>query len=172
MPAQSRFPKLGNALQLISVYLAVAVLAVAFAGCGYGSKAAKKSGSNRAKSEDDVRAVQQTIGGTLDRPAAPVLVKAVSVEQDFAVAAWIQRGSGGRALLKWANGRWIISACGDASLIEYGNLQKMGMSSSVAKRLAQKIRSAESALTEEDKRQISKFDGVLKFEDAREAPRP
>ncbi len=172
MPAQSRFLKLGNALQLISVYLVVAVLAVAFAGCGFGSKGGKRSGSNRGKSEDEVRAVKQAIGGILDRPAAPVLVKAVSVEQDFAVAAWTQRGSGGRALLKWTNGQWSICACGDASLIEYGNLQKMGLSSSVAKRLAAKIRSAESALTEEEKMQISKFDGVLKFEDARVAPRP
>ncbi len=172
MPAQSRFLKLANVLLLISVYLAVAVLAVAFAGCGFGSKGGKRSLSNRGKIEDDVRAVKQATSGILDRPAAPVLVKAVSVEQDFAVAAWMQRGSGGRALLKRTKGQWSISACGDASLIEYGNLQKMGMSSSVAKRLAEKIRSAESALTEEDKRQISKFDGVLKFEDAREAPRP
>jgi hypothetical protein len=172
MLINSGFLKLRIALQWTSKLLVVAALAVAFAGCWYGSKASRKSGSNRGKIEDDVRAVQQTIGGTLDRPAAPVLVKAVSVEQDFAAAAWMQRGSGGRALLKRTNGQWSISACGDASLIEYGNLQKMGMSSSVAKRLAEKIRSAESALTEEDKRQISKFDGVLKFEDAREAPRP
>ena len=172
MLINSGFLKLRIALQWASKLLRLAALAVAFAGCWYGSKAAKKSGSNRAKSEDEVRAVKQAIGSILDRPAGPVLVKAVSVEQDFAVAAWMQRGSGGRALLKRTKGQWSISACGDASLIEYGNLQKMGMSSSVAKRLAEKIRSAESALTEEDKRQISKFDGVLKFEDAHEAPRP
>ena len=172
MPARSRFLKPGNALQMISVYLMVAVLAVAFAGCGFGSKGEKRSSSKRGKVEEDVRAVKQTIAGILDSPAAPVLVKAVSVEQDFAVAAWTQRGSGGRALLKWTKGQWSICACGDASMIEYGTLQKMGLSSSVAKRLVGKIRNAEAALTEEDKRQISRFDGVLKFEDARVAPRP
>ena len=76
-----------------------------------------------------------------------------------------------RALLMRTKGQWIVSACGDASLIEYGNLQRIGMSRAAAKKLAEKIRVAESALTEDEKRQISKFNGVLKLDDARETPR-
>jgi hypothetical protein len=171
MQTHSRSLKPSNGLRLIFNFLMFTLLAGACAGCWFGSKSEKRSSSNRGKTGEDTRAVTQAIGSILDRPNAPVLVKAVCVEQDFAVAAWIQHGSAGRALLMRTKGQWIVSACGDASLIEYGNLQRIGMSRAAAKKLAEKIRVAESALTEDEKRQISKFNGVLKLDDARETPR-
>lgn len=131
------------------------------AACRAPSPTTKLAPSKHAPYFADERSVEQTLRKIFDRPSAPLTVKPVSIEGDFAVAGWLQNGTGGRTFLKRQQGQWKIALCGDAGLLDPTNLEKMGMAPSAAASLADKIKSAESGLTAQERTQISKFHGVV-----------
>jgi hypothetical protein len=139
-----------------------ALLASALNGChSTSSQAAGLHSADHAVALNDARTIELTLRKIFDRPGAPLTVKPISIEGDFAVAGWMQHGTGGRTLLKRQQRQWKIALCGDAGLLDANNLEKMGLSHSGALKLAQKIKTAEAGLTEQERIQISKFHGVM-----------
>ena len=165
-------PKRFNPRQRISRVLGFALLSSALTGCHAPSQATEPHPPDHTSAQSDAHKIKQTLRTIFDIPGAPLTVKPVSIEGDFAVAGWIQHGTGGRTLLKRQQGQWKIAFCGDSGLIDPANLQKMGLSHSAAARLAETIKTAELGLTEQERVQISKFHGVMQISDGAGHPSP
>jgi hypothetical protein len=158
--------------QRIFRVLGFALLASALTGVLTSSHAAEPNPQHHATDLMEARNVEQTLRHIFERPNSPLTVKPISIEGDFAVAGWMQNGTGGRTLLKRQHGEWQIALCGDAGLVEPANLEKMGLSHSAAAGLAEKIKAAESCLTDQERIQISKFHGVMQISEGSEHPAP
>lgn len=112
--------------------------------------------------QTDAQAIEQGLKHQFDKPEAPLLVRPVSVEGDYAVAGWMQGVRGGRALLHRDKGHWTIALCGGDAMAQADTLVQAGLAPSAAQRLAQSIQSAESKLTSEHRKQLSTFEGMVK----------
>lgn len=99
-----------------------------------------------------------------DRPDAPLTVEPIIVEGSVAVAAWLQGGRGGRALLQQEHGHWAIALCGGAGLTQADVLQSTGMKADAATRLASKVQLAESKLGADKRKLFDSFEGMLKID--------
>ena len=160
-----------NPIQSILCVMVCALFASALIGChSTSSQATRLHSADHAVALNDARTIELTLRKIFDRPGAPLTVKPVSIEGDFAVAGWMQHGTGGRTLLKRQQGQWKIALCGDAGLLDASTLEKMGLPHSGALELAQKIKTAEAALTEQERIQISKFHGVMHVGEAHPQP--
>lgn len=156
--------------QSIPCVIGFLLFASALIGCHAPSQATKAPPPDHTVAHTDARAIERTLHKIFDRPNAPLTVKPISVEGDFAVAGWMQHGTGGRTLLKRQQGQWKIALCGDAGLVDASTLEKMGLPHSGALELAQKIKTAEAALTAQERIQISKFHGVMHVGEAHPQP--
>lgn len=101
---------------------------------------------------------------TFDKPEAPLTVVPVTIEGDYAIAGWIQKDKGGRALLKNQGGKWTIRVCAGDGLLRVPTLEMAGVSEPIAKRLAEKVAAAEKRLPVDQVKKFSLFEGVLKIE--------
>ena len=122
---------------------------------------------------DDAKAITHAMKAQFDKPTAPLTVKPVLVEGDFAVAGWLQEGRGGRALLSRHKGTWRIDLCGGDGLVQADALVQAGLAKPAAARLAKSIQTAEARLTAAERKQLSSFDGIIKVgagHDAHHAP--
>lgn len=106
---------------------------------------------------DDAQAVRDLIGTTFDTPHSKVVSDPVIVENDYAVADWVQGEKGGRALLHKQNGQWRITLCAGDWLKQADHLSKAGVPAATAHQLAQRLNEAESRLTPEQRAQFSRF---------------
>jgi hypothetical protein len=111
----------------------------------------------------DVQAVTSRLMQQFDRPEQPLHVPTVVIEGHHAVAAWLQGERGGRALLVRDQGRWEVVACAGDSLLEASTLQHAGLDTAAANRLAARIRTQEQHLTAPQRRQLSTFEGMVRF---------
>lgn len=112
----------------------------------------------------DEAAITHVMKSQFDRPEAALTVMPVSVEGDFAVAGWIQGSTGGRALLKKASGKWSIHLCAGDALTQISTLEMAGIDTASAKRLAQKVATAERQLPAEHVKKLGLFEGVLRID--------
>ena len=111
-----------------------------------------------------VKGIEQVMKIQFDKPDAPLKVFPVSVEGDYAVAGWMQKQKGGRALLKKQAANWTILVCGGDGLRNAEVLIQTGMNASVAEALAKKVQQSESKLSKQQLKQLSLFGGVVKIE--------
>lgn len=110
-----------------------------------------------AAAADDAQAVRDLIGATFDTPHAKVASDPIIVEQDYAIADWVQGEKGGRALLRRKDGKWNITLCAGDWLKQADNMGKAGVPADAAAKLAQRLNEAESRLTPEQRAQFSRF---------------
>jgi len=112
----------------------------------------------------DAAAITHVMKSQFDRPDAPLTVMPISIEGNFAVAGWIQSSMGGRALLKKDNGKWSIHLCAGDALTQIATLEMAGIDTASAKRLAQKVATAERQLPAEHVKKLSLFEGILRID--------
>jgi hypothetical protein len=110
------------------------------------------------------QAIEHVMKAQFDKPEAPLTVVPVTIEGDYAIAGWIQKDRGGRALLKAEGGKWTIRVCAGDGLLRVSTLEMAGVSGPIAKRLAEKVAAAEKRLPVDQVKKFSLFEGVLKIE--------
>lgn len=105
--------------------------------------------------------VAQAIKAQWDKPDRPVEVLVVVVEDDFAIADWLQEARGGRAVLRNMNGSWQTLACGDAQIKHVQKLTQFGMRLPQAQAIVQQLQLEERNISQEKLRRIDQFSGVV-----------
>lgn len=101
--------------------------------------------------------VAQSMREIWDKPEAPLLVKPVVIEGDYALAGWVQNGRGGRALLKRTLGKWQVHVCGGDGLKDVEALKMAGMNDSAAHKLAASASTAEAKLPDQVRAKFALF---------------
>jgi hypothetical protein len=124
------------------------------------ARAHEKPAAHRTSAQ----AIEHVMKAQFDKPQAPLTVVPVTVEGDYAIAGWIQKDRGGRALLKAEGGKWTIRVCAGDGLLQVSTLEMAGVSGSTAKRLLEKVAAAEKRLPLDQVKKFSLFEGVLKIE--------
>ena len=124
------------------------------------ARAHEKPAAHRTSAQ----AIEHVMKAQFDKPQAPLTVVPVTVEGDYAIAGWIQKDRGGRALLKAEGGKWTIRVCAGDGLLQVSTLEMAGVSGSTAKRLLEKVAAAEKRLPVDQVKKFSLFEGMLKIE--------
>jgi hypothetical protein len=124
------------------------------------ARAHEKPAAHRTSAQ----AIEHVMKAQFDKPEAPLTVVPVTIEGDYAIAGWIQKDRGGRALLKAEGGKWTIRVCAGDGLLRVSTLEMAGVSGPIAKRLAEKVAAAEKQLPVDQVKKFSLFEGVLKIE--------
>ena len=109
----------------------------------------------------DESAIRDMMLATFDKPDARLIVEPIVVTGDHAVAGWEQSGSGGRALLRRIDGKWLIWLCSGDALRNPAALAEMGVPKSDAAVLARSVVAEEAKLPGAKRELFSKFDGVV-----------
>ncbi|MDP1997685.1 MAG: copper uptake system-associated protein [Gallionella sp.] len=99
-----------------------------------------------ANAADETQDIRSSIGHTFDRPDAIVVTDPIVVENEYALAGWIQGEKGGRALLRKKDGQWSVMLCSGDGLKKTETLLNAGVPQSTAEVLAGKLAHAESGL--------------------------
>jgi len=107
-----------------------------------------------ATQNEEVRAF---IGQTFDRPDAQVVIDPVVIEQNYALADWVQGKNGGRALLRRGEQNWEILLCAGDALKKASTIQAAGVPEEIAYTLQSKLAEAESALPAQQVKLFSRF---------------
>lgn len=110
--------------------------------------------------QGDQAAIRGLMMETWNRPDAPLAVDPVVVQGDFALAAWTQGDSGGRALLRRVAGKWNVHLCSGDALKDAAVLIEVGLPKRIATDLASALARAEGALPPERVQLFSRFDGM------------
>jgi hypothetical protein len=142
-------------------YLPIASLAASLLFIAAGPATAHEKPTTHRTS---AQAIEHVMKAQFDKPEAPLTVVPVTVEGDYAIAGWIQKDRGGRALLKAEGGKWTIRVCAGDGLLRVSTLEMAGVSGPIAKRLAEKVAAAEKRLPVDQVKKFSLFEGVLKIE--------
>ncbi len=103
---------------------------------------------------DPAVAIRQLLSSTFEKPGSALSLDPIVVEGDAAVVGWIQDDMAGRALLRARNGHWTIVACGGDALKAAATLQRLGLPSVQATRLATSIARDEARL---DPTRVARF---------------
>ena len=117
-----------------------------------------------ATHQTSAQSIEHVMKAQFDRPDAPLTVVPVTVEGNYAIAGWIQKDKGGRALLKSDGGKWTIHVCAGDGLLDASVLETAGVGASTAKRLVQKVVAAEKRLPADQVKKLSLFDGLVRIE--------
>jgi|688.fasta_scaffold404383_2 hypothetical protein len=142
-------------------YLPIASLAASLLFIAAGPATAHEKPTTHRTS---AQAIEHVMKAQFDKPEAPLTVVPVTIEGDYAIAGWIQKDRGGRALLKAEGGKWTIRVCAGDGLLRVSTLEMAGVSGPIAKRLAEKVAAAEKRLPVDQVKKFSLFEGVLKIE--------
>jgi len=110
---------------------------------------------------DKNSAIKHVMKAQFDQPNNPLLVNPIAVEQQYALAGWIQGGKGGRALLQLEHGHWVIAVCAGDALLKESTLIQTGMTVEMARNLIHQIKFLESKLDAETRTKLSSFDGLV-----------
>lgn len=117
-----------------------------------------------ANHQPSALSIEHVMKAQFDKPDAPLTVVPVTVEGNYAIAGWIQKDKGGRALLKSDGGKWTIHVCAGDGLLDASTLEMSGVGASTAKRLVQKVVAAEKRLPADQVKKFSLFDGLVRIE--------
>ncbi|PRB81551.1 copper uptake system-associated protein [Pseudomonas sp. MYb185] len=101
-----------------------------------------------AGESEDSQAIKHLMKHTWERPNAPLQVKPVTVEEDYAIAGWTQDERGGRALLQRTDGAWRVLICAGDGLLEEALLLDVGLDAGQTERLLTRTREAERGLSD------------------------
>jgi hypothetical protein len=142
-------------------YLPIASLAASLLFIAAGPATAHEKPTTHRTS---AQAIEHVMKAQFDKPEAPLTVVPVTIEGDYAIAGWIQKDRGGRALLKAEGGKWTIRVCAGDGLLQASTLEMAGVSGPTAKRLLEKVAAAEKRLPVDQVKKFSLFEGVLKIE--------
>jgi len=127
--------------------------------------AAADGGTSSAASDHptgtDEDAIRHVMMAEFDRPEAPLTVEPVTVEGDFAVAAWSQGEEGGRALVRRHEGAWVVWLCSGEGMKDASLLVDAGMEHAAAERLVAGFQAAEATLPADVVARFDNFDGVV-----------
>lgn len=117
-----------------------------------------------ARADDESEAARRLLFETFDKPEARLLVDAVVVEGDAAVADWRQGDLGGRAFLKRKGEAWSIALCAGDALKDSATLQRLGVSKPSAEALSRRLADEEKRLSPDVVERYSRFDGMAAVE--------
>lgn len=98
-----------------------------------------------------------------EKPDHLVAVPVVAVQQEFAIADWLQGNHGGRAMLRKMHGTWQTLACGDAKMKTVAQLKLFGVPEPQAQMLIQVLNAQEQYLTQEELQAINGFSGIMEL---------
>lgn len=101
---------------------------------------------------------------TWDSPLSPLDVSPVTIEDNHAIAGWVQGERGGRALLGRMNGKWRVVLCAGDGLLDIALLRDAGLSQKQAEALVLKTTRAEAELPKERVGKFALFKGALKVD--------
>ena len=99
-----------------------------------------------------------------DKKESPLTVSPIAIVGDHAIAGWGQGERGGRALLRRAHHGWEVYMCGGEDLTNPKVLEQAGIDAGTAELLANKLKSAEQAMSSEARKRLSIFEGVVPVE--------
>ncbi|MGE0746450.1 MAG: copper uptake system-associated protein [Rhodospirillales bacterium] len=123
-----------------------------------------------ADAAHDQAAISAVMRSTWDRPESPLQVEPIVVVGAHAVAGWAQGDSGGRALLRRTDGKWLLHLCSGDALKETAFLVQSGLSHDDAATMARAVAAAEAALPAARVALFSRFDGVVMMDAAGNHP--
>lgn len=111
---------------------------------------------------NDESAVTAVLMQTWNQTGVPLIVKPVTIVDNYALAGWVQGERGGRALLmRKADGIWSVQLCAGDALKEVETLKQSHISDAVANELVKRSATAEAALPEATRAQFSKFGAAV-----------
>lgn len=99
-----------------------------------------------ARAADEPAQIRALISHEFDRPGAKVATDPIVIEQEFALADWMQGKKGGRALLHNQHGRWTILLCSGDGVKKTAYLVSAGVPPQVAETLLNKLAGMEGNL--------------------------
>ncbi len=114
----------------------------------------------------DVDAISAMQKAMFDNPDNPLTMGPIVVVGDYAVSAWAQAGTGGRALLKKTAKGWGIHLCAGDGLKDAAELAKIGVPADIAQQLAERLAAAEASVDPALLKQFSLFDGVMMIDES------
>lgn len=109
--------------------------------------------------EEVIRAIKQQ----WEKPDHLVAVPVVAVQDEFAIADWLQGNHGGRAMLRKMHGAWQTLACGDAKMKTVIQLNQFGVPAPQAELLIHALNAQEQHLTQEELQMIDGFSGIMEL---------
>jgi hypothetical protein len=118
----------------------------------------------------DEDAVRHLLHATFDKPDDRLVVDPVVVAVNYAIAGWTQGGTGGRALLRNAQGRWTLILCAGDGIRTAEALRQAGLPADAAATLAQMLARAEQAVPADRVAIFSRFEGLVRMDEAGDHP--
>jgi len=116
--------------------------------------------------ESAEQSIRQLLVGSFGKPEAPLAVGPVVVVGDHAIADWVQQGHGGRALLRQRDGTWSLILCSGDGIKSATALRRAGVPAPDAASLAERLQTAESTISPEERAMLSTFEGTVVMGDA------
>jgi hypothetical protein len=113
-----------------------------------------------ARADDGSEAARRLLFETFDKPETRLLVDAIVVEGDAAVADWRQGELGGRAFLTRKGDAWSIALCAGDALKDSATLERLGVSKANAEALSKRLAVKEQRLSPDVVERFSQFDGM------------
>lgn len=113
-----------------------------------------------ARADDGAEAARRLLFETFDKPETRLLVDAIVVEGDAAVADWRQGELGGRAFLTRKGDAWSIALCAGDALKDSATLERLGVSKANAEALSKRLAAKEQRLSPDVVERFSRFDGM------------
>ena len=90
----------------------------------------------------------------------------IVIAGDYAVSAWAQDGTGGRALLRKTDKGWAIHLCSGDALKDAAQLVGLGVPDAEAQQIAEGVAAAEANVDPALLKQFSAFDGVMMVDES------
>lgn len=113
---------------------------------------------------NDPQAIEHLMKAQFDKPEAPLTVKPVVIQGDYAIGGWAQDKAGGYALLKRTDGKWAIHLCTGAAVKLEANLVKMSVPADDARTLAATLATELAKLDPAAVAQLDSFEGTVMIE--------
>jgi len=117
-----------------------------------------------ARADEGSEAARRLLFETFDKPETRLLVDAIVVEGDVAIADWRQGELGGRAFLTRKGDAWSIALCAGDALKDSATLEKLGVSRANAEALSKRLAAVETRLSRDVVERFSRFDGMAAVE--------
>ena len=113
--------------------------------------------------EEAIAAMQKAM---FDKPDSPLTMGPIVIAGDYAVSAWAQDGTGGRALLRKTDKGWAIHLCSGDALKDAAQLVDLGVPDAEAQQIAEGVAAAEANVDPALLKQFSAFDGVMMVDES------
>lgn len=109
-----------------------------------------------AGSGDEVKLM---LSRTFDRPNNPVTAEAIVIQDNYALADWMQGSKGGRVLLVKTHESWKVLVCGGDALMKVDNIKSARVPEKTARSLISQLMDSEKTISKEKLERINAFKG-------------